>query len=41
MRCEEKFYEIYQKDYTGLAFCPYHICPIDALPDHNLTCCAR
>lgn len=36
MRCEEKFYEIYQKDHTGMAFCPYRICPIGAHSDHNL-----
>ncbi len=36
MKCEEKFYEIYQKDHTGKAFCPYRICPIGAHVDHNL-----
>lgn len=36
MRCEEQFYEIYQKDHTGMAFCPYRICPIGAHSDHNL-----
>lgn len=35
MRCEERFYEIYGRDYEGMAFCPYRICPIGAHSDHN------
>lgn len=35
MRCEERFYEIYKRDHTGLAFCPYRICPIGAHSDHQ------
>ena len=27
MRCEERFYEIYGKEPTGISFCPYRICP--------------
>lgn len=36
LQCQEKFYEIYQKDAESLAFCPYRICPIGAHSDHNL-----
>ncbi len=35
MQCEERFYEIYKKDPTGIAFCPYRICPIGAHSDHQ------
>ena len=35
MRCEDRFYEIYGRDYDGIAFCPYRICPIGAHSDHN------
>ncbi len=35
MRCEDRFYEIYGRDYEGMAFCPYRICPIGAHSDHN------
>ena len=35
MRCEDRFYETYGRDYDGLAFCPYRICPIGAHSDHN------
>ena len=36
MRCEDRFYEIYGRDYDGIAFCPDRICPIGAHSDHNL-----
>ena len=36
LQCQEKFFEIYQKDAERLAFCPYRICPIGAHSDHNL-----
>ncbi len=36
MRCEERFYEIYQRDAEEIAFSPYRICPIGAHSDHNL-----
>ncbi|MBQ9592263.1 MAG: GHMP kinase [Lachnospiraceae bacterium] len=36
MKCEERFYEIYQRDAEGVSFCPYRICPIGAHSDHNL-----
>ena len=36
LQCQQKFYEIYQKDAENLAFCPYRICPIGAHSDHNL-----
>lgn len=36
MKCVERFYEIYQKEPEGVAFCPYRICPIGAHSDHNL-----
>ena len=36
MLCQEKFFEIYNRDAEGLAFCPYRICPIGAHSDHNL-----
>ncbi len=35
MRCEEKFYEIYNGEMEGLIFCPYRICPIGAHIDHQ------
>ena len=36
MRCQERFFEIYNRDSEGLAFAPYRICPIGAHSDHNL-----
>ncbi len=36
MLCEERFYEIYKKEHTGISFCPYRICPIGAHSDHQL-----
>ena len=36
MLCEERFWEIYNKDAEGLSFSPYRICPIGAHSDHNL-----
>lgn len=36
MRCEERFYEIYNRDAEALSFSPYRICPIGAHSDHNL-----
>ena len=36
MICEERFYEIYNRDAEGIAFSPYRICPIGAHSDHNL-----
>ena len=36
MRCEDRFYETYGRDYDGMAFCPYRICPVGAHSDHNL-----
>ena len=36
MRCEERFFEIYNRNAEGLAFAPYRICPIGAHSDHNL-----
>ncbi len=36
MQCEQRFYEIYGKDRSGVAFSPYRICPIGAHSDHNL-----
>ena len=36
MRCEERFFETYGRDYDGVTFCPYRICPIGAHSDHNL-----
>ncbi|MCE2617072.1 GHMP family kinase ATP-binding protein [Phocaeicola oris] len=36
MLCEEKFFEIYRQEPTGISFCPYRICPIGAHSDHNL-----
>lgn len=35
MRCEERFYEVYQSDPEGITFSPYRICPIGAHSDHN------
>lgn len=36
MNAQEKFFEIYQKNPEGVAFCPYRICPLGAHSDHNL-----
>ena len=36
LNCEKRFYELYHKDASALAFCPYRICPIGAHSDHNL-----
>ena len=36
MICEKIFEERYQKSPTGIAFCPYRICPIGAHSDHQL-----
>lgn len=36
MNCTERFFEIYNKDPEGIAFCPYRVCPIGAHSDHNL-----
>lgn len=33
--CEEKFFEIYKKEATAVAFCPYRVCPIGAHSDHQ------
>ena len=34
--CIQKFTELYKKEPTGVAFCPYRVCPIGAHSDHNL-----
>ncbi len=36
MKCQEVFKEIYGKDPTDTAFCPYRVCPIGAHSDHQL-----
>lgn len=36
MHSEERFKEVYGRDATDIAFCPYRICPIGAHSDHNL-----
>lgn len=36
MRCEEKFYETYNREPEGVAFCPYRVCPLGAHSDHQL-----
>lgn len=35
LQCEEKFFELYKKDPTDVAFCPYRVCPIGAHSDHQ------
>ncbi len=35
MRCEEKFFKIYNRNSDGLAFCPYRVCPLGAHSDHQ------
>lgn len=35
MRCEEVFYDIYNREPEGVSFCPYRICPIGAHSDHQ------
>ena len=35
MRCEEVFYDTYNRDPDGLAFCPYRISPLGAHIDHQ------
>lgn len=34
-KCEQKFFEMYKKDPTAVAFCPYRVCPIGAHSDHQ------
>lgn len=36
MKCEERFFETYNRSPEGLSFSPYRICPIGAHSDHNL-----
>ena len=35
MKCIETFVSIYNREPTGVAFCPYRICPIGAHSDHQ------
>ena len=35
MGCVEQFSQIYKKDPTAVAFCPYRVCPIGAHSDHQ------
>lgn len=35
MLCVERFTETYRKEPTGVAFCPYRVCPIGAHSDHQ------
>ncbi len=35
MQCEEKFFEIYNKEPENVVFCPYRVCPIGAHSDHQ------
>lgn len=35
MRCEEVFFERYNKEPLGISFCPYRVCPIGAHSDHQ------
>ncbi len=36
MKCEEKFYEIYDREPEYVSFTPYRICPLGAHIDHQL-----
>lgn len=36
MKCEEVFRSTYSRDPSGVAFCPYRVCPIGAHSDHQL-----
>lgn len=35
MKCVQRFEEIYHKSPSGMAFCPYRVCPIGAHVDHQ------
>ena len=35
MLCEQHFFELYRKEPTDVAFCPYRICPMGAHSDHQ------
>lgn len=35
MLCKETFFNTYNRDAEGIAFCPYRVCPIGAHSDHN------
>ncbi len=35
MRCEERFFKIYNRNPDGVSFCPYRICPLGAHSDHQ------
>jgi len=36
MKCSEKFFELYKREPSDIAFCPYRVCPIGAHSDHQL-----
>ena len=35
MRCVETFRQVYQRDPSDMAFCPYRVCPMGAHSDHQ------
>ena len=35
MKCEERYFEIYNKAPLGVAFCPYRVCTLGAHSDHQ------
>ncbi len=35
MNCQRLFYELYNREAEGLAFCPYRVCPLGAHSDHQ------
>lgn len=36
MKCADKFLELYKREPSDIAFCPYRVCPIGAHSDHQL-----
>ena len=36
MKCSERFFELYKREPSDIAFCPYRVCPIGAHSDHQL-----
>ncbi len=36
MKCTDKFLELYKREPSDVAFCPYRVCPIGAHSDHQL-----
>jgi len=36
MQCADRFFELYKREPSDIAFCPYRVCPVGAHIDHQL-----